>query len=58
MISIGSEDIDRGTHVHYCACGARIEYTGHDAGGIIACGCGRSYDVEQINGFALIFERS
>ena len=55
---MNEEDIDRGTHVHYCACGSRIEYTGHDAGGIIACGCGRSYDVEQINGFALIFERS
>jgi len=52
------EAIDRNTHIHFCECGARIEYTGHDHGSIIRCSCGQEYTVEQIDGHALIFERT
>lgn len=55
--TISHEMIDQNTHIHFCDCGARITYTGHDHGSIIDCACGRKYDVEQINGHALIFDR-
>ncbi len=51
------ETIDQGTHIHFCECGAKIEYTGHDHGGRITCPCGQEYVVEQIDGSALIFKR-
>jgi len=54
---MNKEELDRGTHIHYCVCGASIEFTGADSGGIVDCACGREYVVEQINGIATIFER-